>query len=100
MVETACENNVECIDSDSDTIENIVEKGIVVTVLADDPNYEYYLQKLTTPETVEQRLSDSWSGTFDRGSKTIRDRPFNLMGGGGSLWFFVSFRIFFSDNTS
>ena len=27
----------------------------------------------------------------------IRDRPFNLKGGG--LWFFISFRIFFSDNT-
>jgi hypothetical protein len=26
----------------------------------------------------------------------IRDRPFNLKGG---LWFFVSFRIFFSDST-
>ena len=31
----------------------------------------------------------------------IRDRPFNLKGwgGGGGLWFFVSFRIFFLDNT-
>jgi hypothetical protein len=29
---------------------------------------------------------------------TERDRPFNLKGGGG-LWFFVSFRIFFPDNT-
>ena len=28
MVETACENNEERKDSDSDTIENIVEKGI------------------------------------------------------------------------
>ena len=28
--------------------------------------------------------------------KLIRDQPFNLQGG---LWFFVSFRIFFSDNT-
>ena len=28
----------------------------------------------------------------------VRDRPFSLKGGGG-LWFFVSFRIFFSDNT-
>ena len=27
----------------------------------------------------------------------VRDRPFNLKVGG--LWFFVSFRIFFSDNT-
>ena len=39
--------------------------------------------------------------------KHIRDRPFNLKGGGGDhltwggggLWFFISFRIFFSDNT-
>ena len=30
----------------------------------------------------------------------VRDRPFNLKGGGGGgLWFFVSFRIFYSDNT-
>jgi hypothetical protein len=36
MVETACENNYERIDSDSDTIENIV------AVLAPDPNHEYY----------------------------------------------------------
>jgi hypothetical protein len=28
--------------------------------------------------------------------KVVRDRPFNLKGG---LWFFVSLRIFFSDNT-
>ena len=28
----------------------------------------------------------------------VRDRPFNLKGGGG-LWFFVSFRNFSSDNT-
>ena len=32
-------------------------------------------------------------------SHSIRDRPFNLKGGGGGLWFFVSFRIFFLDNT-
>ena len=29
----------------------------------------------------------------------LRDRPFNLKGGGEGLWFFVSFRIFFPDNT-
>ena len=32
-------------------------------------------------------------------STSTRDRPFNLKGGGEGLWFFVSFRIFFSDNT-
>jgi hypothetical protein len=59
-VETVCENNDERIDSDSDTIEIIVEKGMVVAILADDPNYEYYLLKLTTgPKTIEQRFSDS-----------------------------------------
>jgi hypothetical protein len=46
MVETACENNYERIDSDSNTIEIIVEKGMVVAVLADYPNYyKYYLSK-------------------------------------------------------
>ena len=60
MVE-ACENNDERIDSDSDTIEIIGEKCMVVAVLADNPNYEHYLQKLTTSsETIEQRFSDSW----------------------------------------
>jgi len=75
MVETACENNDERIDSDSDTIhsEIIVEKGMVVAVLAYDPNHVYYFQKLTTgPELIEQRFSDSWSGTSDRVSKIIR----------------------------
>ena len=59
MVE-ACENNDERIDSDSGTIDIIGEKCMVVAVLADNPNYEHYLQKLTTsPETIEQRFSDS-----------------------------------------
>ena len=34
----------------------------------------------------------------NRNTYTLRDRPYNLKGGG--LWFFVSFRNFFSDNTS
>ena len=39
----------------------------------DDPNYEYYLQKLTIgSETIEHRFSDSWGGTFNRGSKIVR----------------------------
>ena len=33
---------------------------------------------------------------YDVSGKMLSDRPFNLKGG---LWFFVSFRIFFSDNT-
>jgi hypothetical protein len=35
---------------------------MVVAVLADDPIYEYYLQKLTTgSELIEHNFSDSWS---------------------------------------
>ena len=57
VVETPFENNDERIDSDSDTLENIVEEGMVVAVLASDPNHEYYLQKMTTgPELIEQKF--------------------------------------------
>jgi hypothetical protein len=44
---------------------------MMVAVLADGPNYEYYPQKLTTgPETIERRFSDSW------GAKSIRSLLF------------------------
>ena len=46
---------------------------MVVAVLADDPNYVFCLQKRTTgPETIEQRFSNSWAGTFDRNSKIVK----------------------------
>ena len=32
-------------------------------------------------------------------TQILRDRPYHLKGGGGGVWFFVSFRNFFSDNT-
>jgi hypothetical protein len=35
--------------------------------------------------------------TIDHLHNVVRDRPFNLQG--GRLWFFVSIRIFFPDNT-
>jgi hypothetical protein len=50
-----------------------LRKGMVIAILADDPNYEYYLQKLTTgSELIEHNFSDSWSGTSDHGSRMIR----------------------------
>jgi len=80
VVETPFENNDERIYSDSDTLENIVEEGMVVAVLADDPNYKYYLQKLTTcPETIEQIFSYSWVALLIIVKKIVRilyyDRP-------------------------
>ena len=80
MVEPPCEKNDERIDSDGDIIENIVEKGMVVAVLTDDPNYDQYLLKLTTgPETIAQSFSDSWGGTFDRGSKIERGLYYDMV---------------------
>jgi hypothetical protein len=46
MVETACENNDERVDSDSDKIDEL-RKGMVIAILADDPNY---WQDATLPE--------------------------------------------------
>jgi hypothetical protein len=51
---------------------------MVIAVLTDDLNYEYYLQKLTTgSELIEHNFSDSWSGTSDRGSRIIRGLYYN-----------------------
>jgi hypothetical protein len=55
---------------------------------------------------VENMYSDAKSRIVHNNKKSdmfacvigVRDRPFNLKGGGG-VWFFVSFRIFYSDNT-
>ena len=55
--------------------------------------------------TKEEYINSSLSRNVDlllhlNHFKLLRDRPFNLKrGGGGGLWFFVSFSIFFSDNT-
>ena len=56
---------------------------------------------------VENMYSDAKSRIVHNNKKSdmfacvigVRDRPFNLKGGGGGVWFFVSFRIFYSDNT-
>ena len=40
--------------------------------------------------------SEVYGCWFETWKSLIRDRPFNLQVG---LWFFISFRIFFSDNT-
>jgi hypothetical protein len=70
MVETACENNDERVESDSDTID-LLRK--VWWLLADDPNYEYYLQKLTTGSALmEHNFSDSWSGTSESWFKNYK----------------------------
>ena len=77
MVQTDFESNdnvdTETRDSDTDTIENLVDKNMVIAVLADDPSFEYYLLKVISgPETIEQRITDEWGCTFDRGSKVVK----------------------------
>ena len=52
-------------------------------------------------EIINRQISvnyDNENSFFCNIRDILRDQPFNLKGG-GELWFFVSFRIFFSDNT-
>lgn len=69
----SCYNCDDCFNcavssSDTDTIENLVDKNMVIAVLADHPNFEYYLLKVISgPESIEARITDEWGCTFDRG---------------------------------
>ena len=60
-------------------------------------------QNLNTASSLKHKDQHSVFFNISMGVKqgdSLRDRPFNLKrGGGGGLWFFASFRIFFSDNT-
>ena len=53
--------------------------------------------EVLSPSLFKIFINDLPSIIVDK-TDSIRDRPFNLKGWGG-LWFFVSFRIFFSDTT-
>ena len=46
---------------------------------------------------MKSKKEDNIGVALLKRSGGLRDRPFNMKGGG--VWFFVSFRIFFSDNT-
>ena len=75
--------------------------GMYITV-----NVENYINKQCHFFTLERQvicfLQNQETRLFSEKkpiAPPLRDRPFNLKRGGGGLWFFVSFRIFFSDNT-
>ena len=55
------------------------------------------LYKMLEEDSLSQANKIDYLSYTTRIYQLIRDRPFNLQGGG--VWFFVSFRIFFSDNT-
>ena len=62
-----------------------------------------FLQFYGITLTVKKWLHSTGVNVHEKNPQPIRDRTFNNLhggeGGGGGLWFFVSFRIFFSDNT-
>ena len=57
MVETACENKVECIDSDSDTIENIVERS-------GDCGFSFRSESWVLPSKNDNRFRINWTEMF------------------------------------
>jgi hypothetical protein len=54
-----------------------------------------YKKKMLCHKYQKCRTSENWKN-YTTQRNYVRDRPFNLKRG---LWFFVSFRNFFSDNT-
>jgi hypothetical protein len=54
-----------------------------------------YKKKMLCHKYQKCRTSENWKN-YTTQRNYVRDRPFNLKRG---LWFFVSFRKFFSDNT-
>ncbi|CAG2255254.1 unnamed protein product [Mytilus edulis] len=70
------DDGTEDNSSDSDTCRlsaDLISKKSVIAVLADDPDYEYYLMKVTVePFKIEKETTDSWGCTFQSGATVIK----------------------------
>lgn len=55
-----------------ENISNLVEIGSVIAVLADDPDYEYYIMKVNQKSRVlERERCDVWGGRFPAGAAVV-----------------------------
>ncbi|MES9883475.1 MAG: hypothetical protein ABW185_21635 [Sedimenticola sp.] len=61
------EDTVELDDSD-----DLISSDMIIAVVADDPNAEYYLLKVTKPAyTVRKPTSDAWGASYPKGTSVI-----------------------------
>jgi hypothetical protein len=51
----------------------LITKNSVVAVYGDDPEYQFYIMKVTNePHVVNRNVSDDWGFTFTRGSEFLK----------------------------
>ena len=67
---------IERSETDTDeiheNISNLINIGSVVAVLADDPDYEFYLMKVNRkPFVLKKEGRDVWGGTFPAGAEVV-----------------------------
>ncbi|CAC5419520.1 unnamed protein product [Mytilus coruscus] len=67
------EKNDDHCNTNDNIIEDIVEKDMIIAVLADDIDYEYYLLRVSKrPQIIKKNISDDWGCSFNRGSKVVK----------------------------
>lgn len=71
------ELDVETVDQD-----DLVSTGMVIAVLADDPESEYFLLKVTKPPyTIRKPSNDSWGASYLAGSRVIGGLYYDCVSG-------------------
>ncbi len=78
LVKIGCDNESEenkdsdvdmHVDTDDD---ELISTGMVIAVVADDPDSEYFLLKVTKPAyTLRKASNDSWGASYSKGASVI-----------------------------
>jgi hypothetical protein len=61
-------------------IRTLITKNSVVAVYGDDPEYQFYIMKVTDePHVMNRDVSDDWGCTFTRGSEILKSFYYDRM---------------------
>ncbi|CAG2192156.1 unnamed protein product [Mytilus edulis] len=72
------ENDIE--DEDETEIKDLVNRGCIIAVVADDPNDDYFLLKASgKAQVLSVDTTDKWGAHFLKGSEIIRGLYFNKL---------------------
>ena len=82
-------------DIEEDTNSNdLISRNFVVAVLADDPEYEYYLLKVTDePQMAKRETCDAWGCTFQPGSVVVKGYYYDRVSSKPFLYTLVQSKI-------
>ena len=74
---TKSRSQEECITEIRPGLSEMVNRGTIFAVVADDPNYEYYLIRADTGQYVLDRdETDSWGAKWNAGTSVIKGKYF------------------------